>query len=87
MYQRVKPNSDTIASFLNAYFSKYWELFFNNGFAKKFYQVFRNGFSHQWTPKASIIAMDFKEDWVLKSVKSDDSSEKILLLNIPSFTR
>lgn len=80
-----EPTSDDIAVFLQKYFGKYWERMNSKSFSKKFYEVFRNGLSHQWSPKASGVAMDFYNDWILRKEKPPSFSEEILTLNIPRF--
>lgn len=74
---------EIIADFIQEYFSKYYARFKNKSFAKKFYEVFRNGLSHQWSPKASGVAMDFFGNWLIE--KGGDGQEEILFLNVPIF--
>ena len=82
-YKGKEPTTETVAEFFYEYFSEYYSPFKDKNFSKKFYGVFRNGLSHQWSPKASGIAMDFSADWFIKKVKY--GSEEILMLNIPIF--
>lgn len=84
-YVSKKPTTDDIALFLGKYLAKYWEQVSNKSFAKKFYEVFRNGVSHQWSPKASGISMDFENEWILRKIIPQGFTEEILDLNIPSF--
>jgi hypothetical protein len=84
-YSGREPTPDTVADFLSCYFSKYWLPFSNKKFAKKFFEVFRNGLSHQWSPKASGIAMDFNANWILKIEHTSPENEQIPILNIPGF--
>lgn len=82
-YKGKDTNSDTVADFLTKYFSKYFDNFRYKDFSKQFYTVFRHGLSHQWSPKASAIDMNFTDSYFLKKVKIE--SEEILVLNIPTF--
>ena len=82
-YKGKDTNSDTVADFLTKYFSKYFNVFKDKIFSKQFYVVFRHGLSHQWSPKASAIDMNFTDNYFLKKVKTN--SEEILFLNIPIF--
>lgn len=82
-YMGKSSNSDTVADFLTKYFSKYFGGFKDRNYSKQFYIVFRHGLSHQWSPKASAIDMNFIETYFLKKVKT--GSEDILFLNIPIF--
>lgn len=76
-------NSDTVADFLTKYFSQYFDGFGDRNFSKQFYVVFRHGLSHQWSPKASAIDMNFNDSYFLKKVKTEN--EEILFLNVPDF--
>ena len=80
-----EPASDDIALFFQKYFSEYWEKLRDKSFSKKFYEVFRNGLSHQWSPKASGVQMDFNGGWILRKDKPPGFTEEILIINIPSF--
>lgn len=83
-WKGVEPTSDIIASFIQKYLSKYYVRFKDKNVSKKFYEVFRNGLSHQWSPKASGIAMDFYGNWLIN--KTDEiGQEEILLVNVPTF--
>jgi hypothetical protein len=83
-WKGTKPTNDIIASFIQNYFSKYYIRFNNKSLAKKFYEVFRNGLSHQWSPKASGIAMDFNNNWLVEKMPTN-GQEEILALNVPTF--
>lgn len=82
-YKGENSNSDTVADFLTKYFTKYFDSFKDRNFSKQFYIVFRHGLSHQWSPKASAIDMNFADNYFLKKVRA--KSEEILYLNIPDF--
>lgn len=82
-YKGEGTNSDTVADFLTEYFSKYFDSFKDRNFSKLFYTVFRHGLSHQWSPKASAIDMNFQDSYFLKKVKTEN--EEILFLNVPDF--
>ena len=82
-YKGKDTNSDMVADFLTKYFSKYFDNFRDRSFSKQFYIVFRHGLSHQWSPKASAIDMNFADNYFLKKVKTEN--EEILYLNIPYF--
>lgn len=84
-WKGTEPTNDIIASFIQKYISKYYAGFEDKGVSKKFYEVFRNGLSHQWSPKASGIAMDFYGNWLINKLKSEGGQEDILLLNVPTF--
>lgn len=75
---------EIIADFIQKYQSKYYKGFENKSFVKKFYGVFRNGLSHQWSPKASGIAMDFYGNWFIDK-GGEEGQEEILFLNVPVF--
>ncbi|OGM09116.1 hypothetical protein A2Z67_05920 [Candidatus Woesebacteria bacterium RBG_13_36_22] len=83
-WKGTKATNDIIASFIQKYFSKHDKRFKDKSFAKKFYDVFRNGLSHQWSPKASGIAMDFNRNWLLEKANTG-GQEEILFLNVPTF--
>ena len=82
-YKGKDSKSDTVADFLTEYFSKYFDGFKDRNFSKLFYTVFRHGLSHQWSPKALAIDMNFQDSYFLKKVKTEN--EEILFLNIPDF--
>lgn len=82
-YSGRDSNNSTVSDFLIKYFSKYYEKFKEKGFARDFYKVFRHGLSHQWSPKASAIDMNFDNNYFLKITKP--GNEEILVLNIPDF--
>lgn len=82
-YKEGNSNSDTVADFLTTYFSTHFDGFKDRSFSKQFYVVFRHGLSHQWSPKASAIDMNFADSYFLKKVNT--GSEEILFLNIPIF--
>lgn len=82
-YKGRDTNSDTVTDFLTKYFFKYFESFSDRSFSKQFYVVFRHGLSHQWSPKASAVDMNFTDKYFLKKVKTE--TEEILFLNIPTF--
>lgn len=79
-----EATTDIIASFIQQYFAKYYPRFKERVFAKKFYEVFRNGLSHQWSPKASGIAMDFTNSRLVEK-SNINPNEEILVLNVPTF--
>lgn len=83
-WKGTEPTNEIIASFIQKYFAKYYARFSDKGFAKKFYEVFRNGLSHQWSPKASGVAMDFYRNWLLEKAGTN-GQEEILVLNVPTF--
>ncbi|HZE87228.1 MAG TPA: hypothetical protein VE090_03395 [Methylomirabilota bacterium] len=83
-WKGTEATNDIIASFIQNYLAKYYDRFNNKSFAKKFYEVFRNGLSHQWSPKASGVAMDFYKSWLVEKT-STNGQEEILLLNVPTF--
>lgn len=83
-WKGTAPTSDIIASFIQKYLSKYYVRFKDKTLAKKFYEVFRNGLSHQWSPKASGVAMDFNGNWLINKT-GEIGQEEILLLNVPTF--
>lgn len=82
-YKGRNSDTNTVSDFLAKYFSKYFDKFNERDFARYFYVVFRHGLSHQWSPKASAIDMNFIDNYFLKKVKTE--SEEILFLNIPTF--
>lgn len=83
-WKGTEATTDIIASFMQKYFAKYYPRFKDKAFAKKFYEVFRNGLSHQWSPKASGIAMDLNNNWLIEK-SNINPNEDILVLNIPTF--
>jgi len=83
-WEGKEPTQETVANFIQKYFSKYEPRFSDQVLAKKFYNVFRNGLSHQWSPKAGGVAMDFAHDWLLEII-STNGSESIIALNVPKF--
>lgn len=82
-YKGKDTNSNSVADFLTKYFSNFFEGFKNRNLSKQFYIVFRHGLSHQWSPMASAIDMNFFDNYLLKKVKANN--EEILYLNIPDF--
>ncbi|MBI2028235.1 MAG: hypothetical protein HYT07_01365 [Candidatus Levybacteria bacterium] len=84
-YKGKDSDINTISEFLTKYLTKYFSLFEDRDFSRYFYYVFRDGLSHQWSPKGSGIAMDFKNNYLIGIL--DGSSEEILTLNIPVFYR
>jgi len=78
-YYGRRVSQPEIAVFMNKYFSKYDDTFNSTDRCEKFYNVFRNGLSHQWSPKASGIAMNFSSG-ILVGIVDD-----ILILNVPKF--
>lgn len=82
-YKGRDTNSDTVADFLTKYFFNFFDGFKDRNFSKQFYVVFRHGLSHQWSPMASAIDMNFSDNYFLRKVKADN--EEILYLNIPDF--
>ena len=82
-WKGIEPTNDIIAAFIQKYLSKYYLKFKNKNLSKKFYEVFRNGLSHQWSPKASGVAMDFSDNWLINKFKTN--GEDILVLNVPTF--
>lgn len=76
-----EASSNDVALFMSEYFKSYDTLFENLELSKQFYNVFRNGLSHQWSPKASGVSMDFNNDHVVVFV----GSEYVPSLNVPSF--
>lgn len=81
-YFGKESTTDDIAFFLKRYFGKYYSYLKNKPFCKQFYVVFRHGLSHQFSPKAASIAMDFHDTWILKF---DGTPELLPYLNIPAF--
>lgn len=82
-YKGRNSDTNTVSDFLAKYFSKYFDRFYDKEFSKDFYTVFRHGLSHQWSPKAAAIDMNFADNYFLKKVKTEN--EEILYLNIPNF--
>lgn len=82
-YKGKDSDVNTVTDFLIKYFFKYYDKFNSKYFSREFYRVFRNGLSHQWSPKASAIDMNFTNNYFLKKVKTEN--EEILYLNIPDF--
>lgn len=82
-YRGKDSDTNTVTDFLVKYFPNYFSEFGNRDFARYFYVVFRHGLSHQWSPKASAIDMNFTDNYFLKKVKTEN--EEILFLNIPVF--
>ena len=79
---KLQPNSDDVADFMTRYFSKYEPIFNDKEFSKLFYRVYRHGLVHEWSPKASAVAMDFSSQKVLKIIKS--GSEELTSVNVPT---
>ncbi len=82
-YAGNRPTLDEVAEFISKYIGPYSHRLANKGIAKKWYQVFRNGLSHQWSPKAGGVAMDFQCQEVFM-FSSQDGTEKIPYLNVPA---
>lgn len=82
-YKGKDSDTNTVTDFLVRYFSKYFDKFKDREFSRHFYYVFRHGLSHQWSPRASAIDMNFIDDYFLKKIKPE--KEEILCLNIPVF--
>lgn len=82
-YKGTDSDTNTVADFLANYFSKYFDKFKDRDFSKYFYYVFRHGLSHQWSPKASAIDMNFADNYFLKKVKTEN--EEIVYINVPVF--
>ena len=59
---KLDPSSRDVADFFVKYFSPYDPLFKNKDFSLQFYKVFRHGLAHQWSPKASAVAMNFNRN-------------------------
>jgi len=74
---------DKVSDFLVKYFSRYFSKFNDKNFAKSFYSVFRNGLSHQWSPKASAIDMNFSDNYFIKTIPNNN--REIPSLNVPIF--
>ena len=72
-----------IAEFMNIYFANYDDNFSDIDFCKKFHNIFRNGLSHQWSPKAGGIGMNFNKREIIFQAMS--GKELIPILNIPPF--
>lgn len=79
-YHGKRANTDETGEFMTKYFSKYWAELNDVSFSRQFYKVFRNGLSHQWSPAASGVAMDFRDKGVLLTDPSG-----LLHLNMPMF--
>lgn len=73
------PASDDVAEFMTTYFKKYEQKFEKKEFSKKLYEVFRHGLAHQWSPKGSGVAMDFR------FLSFFGFSDGIPVLNVPEF--
>ena len=84
-YAGKDPTTNTVTEFLGKYFTPHFRAFGDKPLAKKFYRVFRNALSHQWSPKAAGFAIDFRRDWALRVAEGRQDSERIPVLNIPSF--
>jgi hypothetical protein len=84
-YTGKKTTTRAVADFLGKYFAPDFPAFKDKPFAMKFYEIFRHGLAHGWSPKAGGVAMDFRRDWALRFIKTQDGSEKIPSLNIPTF--
>ena len=82
-YKGRDSDTNTVTDFLVKYYPNYFSEFGDRDFARYFYVVFRHGLSHQWSPKASAIDMNFADNYFLKKVKTEN--EEILYLNIPDF--
>lgn len=82
-YKGKDSDANTVSDFLVKYFSKYDVKFSDEKFSRYFYDVFRHGLSHQWSPRASAIDMNFTDKYFLK--KDRIENEEILYLNIPVF--
>lgn len=82
-YRGRESDTNTVTDFLVKYFPNYFSEFRDKDFARYFYVVFRHGLSHQWSPKASAIDMNFTDNYFLKKVKTEN--EEVLFLNIPVF--
>lgn len=78
-----QANSREVADFLIKYFSPFFSLFSDKEFSKEFYEVFRHGLVHEFSPKASAVAMAFDFDQPVAVVK--DKNEDLMAINIPSF--
>lgn len=82
---KKEPTNDDIVDFLVKYFSKYDSKFADKDFAKLFYKVFRHGLVHEWSPKASAIAMNFRSKEITEKIKIKTDGEEIMCVNIPPF--
>lgn len=80
---KVQPSNDDVVDFIIKYFSKYESKFTDEKFSKLFYKVFRHGLVHEWSPKASAIAMNFKSNDIIGKVKTN--GEEIIFVNVPPF--
>lgn len=78
-----ESSADDVADFLIKYFSPFCNIFSNREFSKKFYEVFRHGLVHEFSPKASAIAMDFSYEEPIGLVLDND--EDLMTINIPKF--
>jgi hypothetical protein len=79
----IGASDDNVADFLIKYFGKYDSFFSDKEKSKLFYRVFRHGLVHQWSPKASGVAMNFSSNALL--VKTTYGTEEIIILNAATF--
>lgn len=80
---KVFPKEKDVCEFLVKYFSNHEPLFKDKEFSRYFYRVFRHGLTHEWSPKASGVAMDFNSKAAIGIIKPD--KEDLICLNVPAF--
>jgi hypothetical protein len=80
---KIDPSTDDVADFFIKYFSPHESLFKSKDFSVQFFKVFRHGLAHQWSPKASAVAMNFNSKDSFYFILGN--STELPCLNIPAF--